>query len=52
MKWCAFSGAVIRPFYEAYTANVDAAYSKFDCLGLTGEDNGKTACSVFTPPLH
>ena len=37
-----FSGPVIRPIYEAYTADVDAVYSKFDCLGYPREQRKKS----------
>ena len=41
----------MRPIYEACTDDVEAANSKFECLGYP-RGQRKTACSVFTPPLQ
>ena len=38
-------GGVIRPIYEACTDDVDAAYSKFECLGYP---RGQRKTSMFS----
>ena len=39
-----WKGGVIRRISEAYTDDVEAAYSKFECLEATREDKEKPAC--------
>ena len=39
-----WKGGVIRRISEACTDDVEAAYSKFECLEATREDKEKPAC--------
>ena len=45
-----WKGGVIRPTYEAYTDDVEAAYSKFECLGYPKAQR-KTSMFSFHPTI-